>query len=364
MPDVAARGGVDAGGRLVEGDDLRAASQGDADGELPLHAAAERLRRRVALGPEAGRRQQRLDFLRNLVPGNGLEAAEEVQMLLHGEVLVERVVLEADAELLAHAVGVALDGDAVHANVSLRRGVEARHDRHRRRLARAVVAEEAEDGALVHVEVDALQGALAVREYLLEVADLHGRLEAARGRLPEEARPRVVLLRGVAVELVVSHLLGGPAPVGRREREVERLRQPQRAGEDLLDVPGQRLVEEAVEEEHRADVPHAVAVRRGTAGTGHRGPLEEVRPLQAGLRQLPARDHRHAHGHARGREQAHRVLLAQRHDGLEARVEGVRAVDGVVGEACAGRSHLRAIEEGGDHHRERDRRAGEQEEEQ
>eukprot|EP00972_Heterocapsa_arctica_P037300 5490119-Heterocapsa_arctica.AAC.1 len=134
LGDVAARGDADADGRLVEGGDLRAASQGDADGELPLHAAAERLRRRVALGPEACRRQQRLDFFRHLVPGGGLRQQKR-----------SRSSCTAGAELVAHAVGVALDGDAVHANISLWRGEEARDDRHCRRLARAVVAVEAED---------------------------------------------------------------------------------------------------------------------------------------------------------------------------------------------------------------------------
>ena len=88
-----------------------------------------------------------------------VEAAEHPQVLAPGQVLVDGRVLAGEADRLAHRLRLAEDveaGDACAAGVRLQ---QRRQDADRRRLARSVRPQQAEDGAFLHLEVDAVEGA-------------------------------------------------------------------------------------------------------------------------------------------------------------------------------------------------------------
>ena len=104
-----------------------------------------------------------------------LQAPEEPQVLGRREVLVDRRVLAGDADQLADAVRLAGHVDAEDLRVArVDRQQRREHPQHRR-LAGAVRAEDAEDLALAHLEVDAVDGA-QVAEGLHQAACLDGRL--------------------------------------------------------------------------------------------------------------------------------------------------------------------------------------------
>ena len=87
-----------------------------------------------------------------------VEAADHLEVLEAGEVLVDGGVLAREADAGAQRrrfVDHVEPGDARAARVRLEQGGE---DAHRRRLAGTVGAEQAEDGALLRVEVDAVEG--------------------------------------------------------------------------------------------------------------------------------------------------------------------------------------------------------------
>ena len=129
--------------------------------------------------------------------GQAVEAGDEVEVLLDGQVLVER-------ELLGHVADPVLDGPALGAEVvaehlalALVEGEQAAHHADRRGLARAVRAEEADDLAAVdghrHVVDDG-----AAAEALGQVADVDDgvghRGHSARADVDDLAgaqRPRV-----------------------------------------------------------------------------------------------------------------------------------------------------------------------------
>src|SRR5205823_1217309 len=91
-------------------------------------------------------------------PGHALGPRPEVgggdlEVLLHGEVAVERVVLRAHADVALHARQVVRTLDADLTRVGTKKAVE--HPE-RRRLARAIGTEEPEHFARVAGEVDAI----------------------------------------------------------------------------------------------------------------------------------------------------------------------------------------------------------------
>jgi len=102
-----------------------------------------------------------------------VEAAHHLQVLVAREVLVDRRVLPREPDARPDPLGVLHDVEPVH----LRPpgvGLEERgEDPHRRGLARAVGAEQAEDGALLGLEVESAQG-VRVPEALLEALGAYG----------------------------------------------------------------------------------------------------------------------------------------------------------------------------------------------
>jgi len=87
-----------------------------------------------------------------------VQASEHPEVLATGEVLVHRGVLAREPDQLPYLVRLRADVEPADAR---RPGVcveQRRQDAHRRRLARAVRAEQSEDGSVAHLEVDAVEG--------------------------------------------------------------------------------------------------------------------------------------------------------------------------------------------------------------
>ncbi len=85
LPELAARQRVDAGGRLVEDQQVRIVDQRAAQRQLLLHAARQLAGRPVGKGIETGRGEQLFDALFALGFGLAEQAAEEVEVLEHGQ---------------------------------------------------------------------------------------------------------------------------------------------------------------------------------------------------------------------------------------------------------------------------------------
>ena len=113
LPGVAARGGVEAGRRLVEEDELRVADERDPEVEPPLLPARERLHLRVALLVEADEVDHLVDVARVLVV-----AGEHPVDLAHRQHRPELRFLQHDADPLAEgALGLA-GIEAEHADLA------------------------------------------------------------------------------------------------------------------------------------------------------------------------------------------------------------------------------------------------------
>src|SRR5690606_3837965 len=106
----------------------------------------ERLQQLV--GPRPGR-----------LPAVAEEAGDEDEVLVAGGVLVDRRELAGEAHLLAHPGGLPGDVVAEYAGRAAVGTEEGAQDADRRRLAGAVRAEQAVDGAALDAEVDAVDGA-------------------------------------------------------------------------------------------------------------------------------------------------------------------------------------------------------------
>src|SRR3954452_4831068 len=165
VPRRAASGGVEAGRRLVEEDQLGVADEGEREVEAAELAAAERPRVRIGLLAEA----RELDHLVYVARG-GVEASPMRDRLAHRDVPVHARALEHDAHPLAQLVGALLGVVAEHGHDAARPRPVALEDLGRRRLPRAVRAEQPEDLARRDLEVDPADGVM-VAVALVQVAD-------------------------------------------------------------------------------------------------------------------------------------------------------------------------------------------------
>jgi hypothetical protein len=150
LPGLAARGRVEAGGRLVEEDQVGVADDADGDVDAPLLAAGERADAGVALGAEAGQLDRLLDRSRRRVEGG-----EEGDRLAHRQQRVELALLQDEADALAPGAGRLRGVGAEHRDLAAARLAVALEDLDRRRLSGSVGPEEAEHLAGRDLEVDA-----------------------------------------------------------------------------------------------------------------------------------------------------------------------------------------------------------------
>ena len=159
LPQVAAAGGVEPGGGLVEEEDGRPVDEGGGEVEPAPHAAG------VGRGGPVGRLGQP-EAVEQLVgpgadgrPGQVGEPADEAEVLAAGEVLVHGGVLAGEADALAHRLRVGGDVEAQHLGPAGVRPEDGGEDADGRGLAGAVGAEQAEHGAGGDGEIDAGEGA-------------------------------------------------------------------------------------------------------------------------------------------------------------------------------------------------------------
>src|SRR5918996_898953 len=152
LPGLPSRGGVEAGGGLVEEDELRVADEREREVEAAELAAGQRANALVPLPRQA----HELDDLRR-APRRRVVAGEELDDLPDGEQVVDGGGLEDDADPRAKVAACAsriLPEHTHLAGVSL---AVALQDLHRRRLARPVRAEKREDLAGPDLEGDAVE---------------------------------------------------------------------------------------------------------------------------------------------------------------------------------------------------------------
>src|SRR5262249_48079959 len=180
---------VEAGGRLVEDQELRAVHEREGDGEPALEAARERAYRQPSVGAQLEEIEQLLDAALELRVWDAVVAAEDAQGVDRRERLDQRVLLERHAEARAHAARLARHVEAEHAGAPTARAGHPVDHAQRRGLAGAVRAEQPEADAGRHVEVDAVDGH-AVAVALAERPALDDRLRLGHGALVAHARTR------------------------------------------------------------------------------------------------------------------------------------------------------------------------------
>jgi hypothetical protein len=144
------------------------------DLQAPSHAAGEGHHRLVATVPQVDHVEHLTHPRRDDPWVDAVELGVQAEVLVGGEVAVERLVLEDEADVAADVVALGGDVEAAHARVARGGSRERAEHVDRRALAGAVGAEEAEDLAAGDGERNAADGLdLAVR--LDELVDLDGR---------------------------------------------------------------------------------------------------------------------------------------------------------------------------------------------
>ena len=202
VPDVEAAARVKAGRRLVEEHHGRRDDHRRGEVEAAAHAAGVGARRAVGGVGEAEALEQLGRARSRRRAREPVQAPDHLEVLAPGQQAVDGGVLPGEPDLPAQPLGVAHDvepGDLGAPAVGLE---QRREDPHRGRLAGAVGAEQAEDGAGLDLEVEAVE-----RARLAEALD--EALGADRGHVARGSGHRRDATRRVA----------GPAPLsGRRRR--------------------------------------------------------------------------------------------------------------------------------------------------
>jgi hypothetical protein len=153
VPQRSARSRIKPGRRLVEEHQLGVVDERQRDGQaLPLSARQDLAARGAALPELEG-----IDELLGRA-GAGIEAAEQVDQLCHGQLRIERSRLEADADSRLELVGMACDVHAEDAYLAAVRLAQTLEDLDGRGLASSVRSEQPEDLAFGDLEVDAGDG--------------------------------------------------------------------------------------------------------------------------------------------------------------------------------------------------------------
>ena len=183
LPDGVARLRVEPDGRLVEEEHLGVVQQPAGDLQPALHAAGEGAHERMAPVGQPDDVEHVLDALLADAARDVVEHGVELQVLIGREPVVERGVLEDHADRLPHAGRLGGDVVAGQLGPAAGRPEQGREHVDGRALAGAVRAEEAEDLALVDLEIDGIDGPEGA-EVLAEFRHHDHRLLAAQGYPP------------------------------------------------------------------------------------------------------------------------------------------------------------------------------------
>ena len=136
-----------------------------------------------------------------LAPSDPVEVGEDEQVLLHGQRDVEVVELRRDAELRPRLLRLLRQPVAEQLELALVRDRLRGEEPHRRRLARAVRAEQADAGSLAHVEVEPVDG-----------GDLAVALDRATELDRELAQLGASSTDSVLPAGSLNHAIAGPSP--------------------------------------------------------------------------------------------------------------------------------------------------------
>ena len=172
---------IEAGGGLVEEQRGRTVHDRPRDHEALRHAARERgdrFRRPLA---EAELLEQTRGLGPGRLRGHPEESAVEVEVLPHAERAVERVALGHHADHLLRRGGVLDHVDAADERPAARGDDPGGQHARRGGLAGTVGAEQTEDLALVHLEVEIVDGADVTVVDLRELVGPHDDFVRARG---------------------------------------------------------------------------------------------------------------------------------------------------------------------------------------
>ena len=154
--ELARAHGVEADRRLVEEEHLRVVEQPAGDVQALLHPARVTLGTLVLPALEPDELEQLVDPRLLDLRGHSVELGEVAQVVVAGKPFVDAALAAEDvADPLPHLPRVLDDVVAEHARASRRRDEQRDQHLDRRRLARAVRAEEAEELALLDLEAHA-----------------------------------------------------------------------------------------------------------------------------------------------------------------------------------------------------------------
>ncbi|GLK58309.1 hypothetical protein GCM10017624_04660 [Azotobacter vinelandii] len=163
FPELAARQRVDAGGGFVEDQQVGVVDQRTAEAELLLHAAGELARRPLGERRQAGAAGQVGDACVALRPVLAEQAAEELQVLAHGqrrvEVLAQPLGHVGDARADPAAVGGVGHVAVQHTDAALLDTPRAGDQRQQAGLADAVRTDQAHHAVGGDFQVEPVQGA-------------------------------------------------------------------------------------------------------------------------------------------------------------------------------------------------------------
>ena len=212
IPELAARQGIDAGGRLVEDEKVRVVDEGAAEAQLLLHAAGQLARGTRFELLQARRRKKLVDLGATLRRRQSEQSAEEIDVLEHGERRVEVA-----AEALRHIGDAAADvpqgllvGDALVEDDDLAalNDLHPRDEPQQRGLANAIRPDHADHDARGNVDGDVSERdrrAIAVR-YVLDPSD------GLAGHFASGVLVSAALLSGVLAPGAVPSAAGVAAP--------------------------------------------------------------------------------------------------------------------------------------------------------
>ncbi len=158
LPQLVAAARVESGGGLVEEQYRWLGDQRTGQVEAAPHASRVGLHRPVAgIGEREALEQLACSDPRPL-PAEVVEAADHVEVLVSGQVLVHRRVLARQADAPSDLGRRCGDVRARHRRVAAVGPEQCRQDGDGGRLAGSIGTEETEDGALAHGEVEAIEG--------------------------------------------------------------------------------------------------------------------------------------------------------------------------------------------------------------
>ena len=157
LPERHAAARVEAGRRLVEEEHRRPGDQRGGEVEAAAHAARVRADESAAGLGEVERREQLVRPLARRPAAEVVEAADHLEVLEAGQVLVHGRVLAGEPDALAHLAASRTTSKPATRAVPSSGREQRRQDPDGRRLAGAVRAEQAEDGPGRDEQVDAVE---------------------------------------------------------------------------------------------------------------------------------------------------------------------------------------------------------------